>query len=89
MCVILFNSPTGSADKVSVGKLVACSVGVGQGQCFRLVACPVSWDDGCKKFRCSGHLRFGSADLPRNVEFTWAEVASGQSVVPSVALGLF
>ena len=33
MCVILFNSPTGSADKVNVGKLVECSVDVAQGQC--------------------------------------------------------
>jgi len=76
MCVILFNSPTGSADKVNVGKLVECSVDVAQGQCpglllVRLVGMMV----------VKIQMQWGTCDLapPICLEMwsMWAEVASG------------
>jgi hypothetical protein len=75
MFVILFNSPTGSADKVNVGRWVECSVETVQGQCpglllVRLVGMMV----------VKIQMERGACDLaaPSCLEWSmWAEVASG------------
>ena len=64
--VIMFNSPTVSGDKVNVGKLVECSVDVGQ----------VSWDDGCKNSDAVGTCDLAAPICPEMWSM-WAEVASG------------
>jgi hypothetical protein len=84
--VILFNSPTGSADKVNVGKLVECSVDVGQGQCPGLL---LVWLVGMMVVKIQ--MQWGTCDLapPICLEMwsMWAESRLWECFCLSVALG--